>query len=259
MTFIQNKLINLKNLFTLDQVKKNKLSIFWSIMAIDLLVFTIFYLTRVTFQNSLDLNQTKTAATKILSQKEIVDILIPNVILIPFVEEFIFRLPITNKKYFQVFWVTALATFFGWQFGILALAISYLLIYFYNLSYKINYWVILISSLLFGLIHLTPTSISITGEIYKDLIFVGFVVLPRFLGGVLYSILRVKLGFIYSYLAHVLFNLLILLFSLNTNLKKMNVDPNFYNLYLTLIVFLIAVLPIIFILSPWFCKYQKQN
>lgn len=149
------------------------------------------------------------------------------VLLVPFMEEIIFRLSLIfkpiflaiassllfyvllSKFYFKTNYLFLDSTLFlrliltliiGILVFIIASNFSNRLIIFWNNNFK---WIFYISVIVFGFSHVYNYQIGT-----HDLIIVPFLVLPQLLGGVFLGFIRIKYGFVYGCIFHSCFNVL---------------------------------------------------
>ncbi len=152
------------------------------------------------------------------------------ILIIPFIEELIFRLPLRFKKInFISFFIIGIFIF-GFSFAIhlglppfIAIPVPVLLTGFlffllynkktgknwelvWNNHYRTVFYTL---TALFALFHLTNFKFSIS-----LLLFAPIVVLPQFIGGLLMGFLRVKQGFIWGFFLHALHNSVLVLSAL---------------------------------------------
>ncbi|WP_375581006.1 CPBP family intramembrane glutamic endopeptidase [Marivirga tractuosa] len=132
-------------------------------------------------------------------------------ILMPFIEELLFRLPLNYKR--------------NYLFKLVGRIIGREKVKnFWFKYFKIFFYLFIIA---FGLVHIT----NYRDESTDILLFSPFLVLPQIIGGTIMAYLRMNLGFAWGFLQHAIFNTALMLITFYTNLEeKVTIDNNDFKL-----------------------------
>jgi hypothetical protein len=162
------------------------------------------------------------AVYSLLEQLPVWMILLTMAGIIPFIEELVFRLPLRFKYDY---------------FSRLAILLSYIagkqnkikfetwLKTFWTNNYRPIFY---LYAIIFALIHLTNYKISVA-----VLIFAPILIVAQFVGGLLFSYLRVRYNFILGFLMHAIYNGILIsttLISMFGSVEKLNIDNEQYYL-----------------------------
>lgn len=144
------------------------------------------------------------------------------IVILPFIEELIFRLPLRFKRAYLIPFIITCISFMGYNFlkimgthiliaifiSIFSTVVIFLALYNHRISERFehiwssNYRAVFYAvASLFALYHLTNFKFSIS-----LLIFAPIVVLPQFIGGLFMGFLRVKQGLLWGFFLHALHN-----------------------------------------------------
>ena len=151
-------------------------------------------------------------------------ILLLTVIIVPFIEELVFRLPLRFKyNYFLRF--TLLLSYIAGKKN--KIRLENCLKTLWNKYFRFTFYSI---ALVFGLVHLTNYDIAIA-----IIIFAPILICSQFVGGLLMGYLRVRYSFILGFILHAVYNGILIgasLIAMN-DVEKLNIDYVSYSLKIT--------------------------
>jgi Type II CAAX prenyl endopeptidase Rce1-like len=243
---IYNTINKIKNLLDLNGKSKISVNLFASILVLVFFNTYIFRYIEITIETNINPNIEFVGVGTIEDPNRM---LFMSLIYFPLFEETIFRLPLSRNKYLQLFAISlAVGLYFtNFYIGLSVFIICCLPVYWFGKIFPINYFIVIVSSILFALYHLQNYSGFNIMENPLHIYIPILLILSKGFGGYCLAILRVRYNIIYSILLHLLFNLFpaFLLF----------IPPLISGNYL-IEVYIFVIVFGLFILSPWFCKYQ---
>lgn len=251
----------LKKLLKLEFVYKNKFNFLASLLFLTIPINTFaLYNSKLIFW-IFQINKSNLNQIPLDTQENFILYFVGVLLIGPLLEELSFRLCLTKELSWRYIGLSILVlSSLPWQLAIFFVLIFTSLHYFKKSFYYLNYKSIVFFSFTFAFIHLGNfyeyfTNIDIQTIILRVAL-VPIILLPYFILGICLSLIRVKIGFRYSVLAHIFLNFLAFLPSYLIVL--LGQSKNVTNGYL-IEFFLTIFLPIIFIVSPLFCKYQNNK
>jgi membrane protease YdiL (CAAX protease family) len=205
MNYLNTKINDLKNLFKLEAVESGKWNFFFSVFSIKIIVtlcgIALFSFIEI-FMDLGDYERNFSNAEAILI------FMFSSVLLTPFVEELLFRLGLSNKLILQYFGVILLSTLANDLIysTIVFITLSFFISYSKKNIYKLNYPVVLFSTFLFGIAHVSDRLININQSFIFIASYAVFLAIYYGISGYFFAIIRIRLGFWYSVLMHSMTN-----------------------------------------------------
>lgn len=204
------------------QTKSHQAKRLFSLLAIDIPVMGVLMVIISSLSNIGLINLDDNEVSKLMEQSPKWLFLGLAVILIPFIEEVIFRLYLRFRQNYLIRFLILLSSITGKEWKIKT---EYSLRRVWNTNYRFIFY---FSAILFGLIHLSNYELSGT-SIYL----IPVLILPQVIAGLFIGYLRVRYNFLLGFLIHVLHNaffVIIGLYSLNNSDEKLNIETDTYSL-----------------------------
>lgn len=178
-----------------DQTNAHKTKRLLAIFAIDLPVSFVLAMLIMGFEELGFVDTDNNEVVKLLESYPVIAILFLTVIIVPFIEELIFRLFLKWKRNYLI------------QFIVLVIPQSKeALSRFWHLHYS---WVFYFSVIVFGFVHITNYEMT---EI--PIWVIPFLVLPQLFAGAIIGFLRVRYNFMHGFYLHALHNAFFITFAL---------------------------------------------
>lgn len=205
-----------------EDINKNqsvsfKLKAFITILLLNVFLMIVIGFAIQSLMEYFGIKQEEHAIAKALNQLPFGIIFLMGCVFIPFLEEIIFRLPLLYKNNYLL----KIFVFILTEIGITKKEKAILI---WNKHYK---YVFYFYTIAFALMHLMNFPFSKT-----ILLLTPFIVLPQFILGILTGYLRVKFGFLWGLLLHILNNVIFLIVPILfiTNTEKINITNQDYDI-----------------------------